>query len=79
MIPAHPCPSILLADLQTNEEIVRAWVGHTVPRTPGDHLEFIQAQLQGCLADIFGTSVAFFHSQINFHHGSHHHLLFSLF
>ena len=41
MIPAHPCPSIRLADLLTNEEIAHAWIGRTVPRIPIDYLEFI--------------------------------------
>ena len=79
MIPAHPCPSILLANLLTNEEIAYARVGHIILGTLEDYLEFVQAQLQGCLADIFGTSVAFFHSQINLNHGLHHRLLFSFF
>ena len=81
MIPTPPCPSIRLADLLANEEVACAWVSHIVSGTPGDYLEFIQAQLQGCLADIFGTSVAFFFFffQIYLHLGSHHHLLFSLF
>ena len=32
--------------------------------TSGDYLEFVQTQLQGCLAGISGTSVAFFLSQV---------------
>ena len=32
-IPAHPCPSIGLADLLANEEIARAQVGHAVSET----------------------------------------------
>ena len=59
-IPTPPCPSIWLADLLANEEIACAQVGHIVLGTPGDYLELIQAQWQGCLVDIFGTLVAFF-------------------
>ena len=61
-IPTPPCPSIWLADLLANEEIACAQVGHIVLGTPGDYLELIQAQWQGCLVDIFGTLVAFFFS-----------------
>ncbi|KAK9993607.1 hypothetical protein SO802_023310 [Lithocarpus litseifolius] len=46
-----------LADLLANEEIARARVSHVVLGTLGDYLEFVQAQLEGYLADIFGTSV----------------------
>ena len=63
-IPAHPCPSIRLVNLLANEEIARARVSHVVWGTSGDYLEFVQTQLQGCLAGIFGTSVAFFLSQV---------------
>ena len=42
MILVHPCPSIWLADLLVNDEIARAWIGHIVPETPGDYLEFVQ-------------------------------------
>ena len=70
----NPCPSIQLANLLTNEEI-----GHIVPRTLGDYFEFVQAQLQGCLANISGTLVTFILFQINLHHDSHHHLSFSSF
>ena len=72
MIPAHPCHSISLADLLANEEIACAWIGRTVLGTPGDYLEFVQAHLQGCLADIFGASVSFFLFQINLHHDLYH-------
>ena len=78
MIPAYPCHSILLADLLANEEIARAWIGRTVLGTPGDYLEFVQAHLEGCLADISGASVSFFLFQMNLHHDSHYHLSFSL-
>ena len=44
-ILAPPCPSIRLANLLANEEIACAWVGHVVPGTPGDYLEFVQVQL----------------------------------
>ena len=64
MILAHPCPFIWLANLLANEEIAHARVGHIVLGTSGDYLEFVQTQLQGCLAGIFGTSVAFFLSQV---------------
>ena len=44
-IPAPPCPSIQLANLLANEEIAHASIGHIVPGTPGDYLEFVQVQL----------------------------------
>ena len=76
MIPAHPCHSILLADLLANEEIACSdW--RIVLGIPGDYLEFVQAHLQGCLTNISGASMNFFLFQINLHHDSHHHLSFS--
>ena len=41
-IPIPLCPSIQLADLLANEEIVRARVSHVVSGTLRDYLEFIQ-------------------------------------
>ena len=67
MIPAHPCPSIRLANLLTNEEIAHAWIGRTIPKIPRDYLEFVQAHLQGCLANNSRASVTFFLFQINLH------------
>ena len=78
MILAHPCPFIWLANLLANEEIAHARVGHIVLGTSGDYLEFVQTQLQGCLAGISRTSVAFFLSPVNLHPGLHPHLLSSL-
>ena len=78
MILAHPCHSIRLADLLTNEEIAHAWIGGIVPGTSGDYLELFQAYLRGCLIDISGASVSFFLFQINLHHDLHYHLSFSL-
>ena len=75
-IPVPPCPSIYLADLLANEEIARARVGHVVLGIPGDYLEFVQAQLQGCLADILVTSIYFFPSEINLHFILYAHLPF---
>ena len=62
-----PCPSIRLASLLANEEIVCARVGHVVSKTPGDYLEFVQAQLQGCLVGIPVTSVSLFLPKFNLH------------
>ena len=45
MILAHPCPSIWLVDLLTNEEIACAQIGCTIPGMLGDYLEFVQAHL----------------------------------
>ena len=67
MIPVHPYPSIRLADLLANEEITRARVSHVVLGTAEDYLEFVQTQLQGCLAGIPVTPVAFFLSTFNLH------------
>ncbi|KAL0008518.1 hypothetical protein SO802_010020 [Lithocarpus litseifolius] len=78
-ILTHPYPSIRLVDLLINEEIARARIGHIVPGTPGDCLEFVQAHLQGHLAVNSRASVTFFLFQINLHHDSYHHLSFSLF
>jgi len=78
-IPIHPCPCIRLADLLSNKEIARARVSHVVLGTIGDYLEFVQTQLQGCLAGIPVTSVAFFLSRINLHNVLHPHLSPSLF
>ncbi|XP_030963213.1 uncharacterized protein LOC115984347 isoform X2 [Quercus lobata] len=69
-IPVYPCPSIRLADLL-------ARVRHVVSRTPGDYLEFVQTQLQGCMAGIPITLVASFLSKVNLHHVLH--FLYSLF
>ena len=77
-IPAHHCPFVWLADFLANEEIAHARVGHIVLGTSGDYLEFVQTQLQGCLAGISRTSVAFFLSPVNLHPGLHPHLLSSL-
>ena len=77
MIPVHPCTSIRLADLLANEEIAHARVGYVVPRTLRDYLEFVQTQLQGCLAGIPITSVTFFPPKDNLHLILH--LLYSLF
>ena len=76
-IPIHSCLSIQLVDLLVNEEIARARVSHVVSGTPGDYNEFIHTQLQGCLAGILVTSVAFFLFEINLHHVLH--FLYSLF
>ena len=62
-----PCPSIWLDDLLANEEIARARVGHVVSGTPGYYPEFIQTQLQGCLASIHVTSVSLFPSEVKLH------------
>ena len=59
-----PCPSIWLADLLTNEEIARARIGHVVSGTPRNYFDFIQSQLQGCLAGILATSVSLFPSEV---------------
>ena len=71
MIPTHPCPSIWLANLLTNEETARAKVSHTNSGIQGDYLEFVKTHLQGHLTDASGASVSFF-SQINLHHNLHH-------
>ena len=78
-IPIHPCPSIWLADLLAKEEIARARVNHVVLGTPRDYLEFVQTQLQGCLAGIPVTLVASILSTVNLHYILHPHLLSSLF
>ena len=75
----HPCPSIWLADLLANEEIARARVSHVVLGITRDYLEFVQTQLQGCLAGIPVTSIAFFFSEVNLHHVLHPCLLSPLF
>ena len=62
-----PCPSIRLADLLANEEIARARIGHVVSGTLGIYFDFIQTQLQGCLAGIFLTSVSLFPSEVKLH------------
>ena len=77
MIPVHPCTSIRLADLLANEEIAHARVGYVVSRTLRDYLEFVQTQLQGFLAGIPITLVAFFLSEVNLHHVLH--FLYSFF
>lgn len=59
-IPVHPYPSIRLANLLANEEIACTRVVHTVSGTLRDYLQFVQTQLQGCLAGILVTSVSFF-------------------
>ena len=61
-----PCPSVRLIDLLTNEEIARVCVGHVVSGIPGTYSEFIQNQLQGCLAGIFVTLVFPFPSEVKF-------------
>jgi len=66
-ILVHPCLSIQLADLLANEEIARAQVSHVVLGTLGDYFEFVQTQLQGCLAGIPITSVSFFSLKVNLH------------
>ena len=60
-----PCPSIRLADLLSNEDIARARIGHVVSRMPGNYFEFIQTQLQGCLASIPVASVFLFPFEAN--------------
>ena len=62
-----PCPSIRLADLLSNEDIARARIGHVVSGTLGIYFDFIQTQLQGCLAGIFLTSVSLFPSEVKLH------------
>ncbi|KAL0004593.1 hypothetical protein SO802_012154 [Lithocarpus litseifolius] len=47
-----------LSSLGANEEIARARVGHVVSGTLGDYFEFVQTQLQGCLAGIPVTSAS---------------------
>ena len=76
-ILVQPCPSIRLANLLANKEIAHARVSHVVSGTPGDYLEFVQTQLQGCLAGIPITSVTFFPPKDNLHLILH--LLYSLF
>ena len=63
-IPVPPCPSFWFADLLTNEEIARACVGHVVSGVLGTYSEFIQTQLQGCLAGISVLSVFPFPSKV---------------
>ena len=70
------CPSIYLVDLLANEEIACARVGHVVSGILGDYLEFVQAQLQGCLVEILMTSVYFFPFEINLHFILYAHLPF---
>ena len=66
-ILVQPWPSIRLANLLANEEIARARVGHVVSGAPRDYHEFVQTQLQGCLADITVTSITFFPPKVNLH------------
>ena len=66
-IPNQSCPSIWLVDFLANEEIARDWVGHIVSGTLGNYHEFVQTQLQGCLAGILVTSVTFFVPKVNLH------------
>ena len=66
-ILVHPCLSIQLADLLANEEIARAQVSHVVSGTLGDYFEFVQTQLQGCLAGIPITLVSFFSLKVTLH------------
>ena len=61
-----PCPSIRLADLLTNEEIARVWIGHVILRIPRSYSKFIQTQLKVCLADIPVASVFPFPPKVKF-------------
>ena len=44
-IPAHPCPSIRLADLLSNKEIAHAQIDLVVPGTSRDFIKFVKAHL----------------------------------
>ena len=75
MILVHACAFIWLADLLANEEIAHARVGHVVLGTQRDYHEFVETQLQVCLAGIPVTSVSFFPLKINLHVSFYAHLL----
>ena len=59
VILTHPCTSIQLASLLTNEEIACARVGRTNSGIPRDYLKFVKAQLQGHLANVSRALVSY--------------------